>query len=308
MQNTALTEQESSWVNEVAHRLRLIQADADSLGPEKRREYLQEEIARSLKNVPPARRKGHLEWLLERFPVAGRIVTSAAPIAAPAPAPKPVAETPGQILDRFLAAAPGLPEDHRKAFSKKLADAGFASVDRDAQTMDVSEELRQKLGLKPEQEPRLARVIQLTVLLTDIFDRLDQTAVATLRDLAPKSPLLKRQHSFRGVATRFLVAENEGEQMEAQLRAVASLLGALLAATLGGGKEFGKRFVERFTPEAIEDVITGEGGKMFGPNKKERCWDRYKDLAGDYATPDLIDRRIKEAFAAIVERTMTSGR
>jgi hypothetical protein len=306
MQNTALTEQESSWVNEVAHRLRLIQADADSLGPEKRREYLQEEIARSLKNISPARRKGHLEWLLERFPVAGRIATSAIP--APAPAPKAVAETPGQILDRFLAAASGLPEDQRKAFSKKLADAGLAPADRGPQTMEVPEELRQKLGLKPEQQPRLDRVVQLAVLLTEIFDRLDQTAVATLRDLAPKSQLLKRQPSFRGVATRFLTVDSEAEQMEAQLRAVSSLLGALLAATLGGGKEFGKRFVERFTPEAIEDVITGEGGKMFGPNKKERCWDRYKDLAGDYATPDLIDRRIKEAFAAIVERTMTSGR
>src|ERR1700743_2291978 len=101
MQNTALTEQESSWVNEVAHRLRLIQAHADSFGPKKRREYLQEEIARSLKTVPPARRKGHLEWLLTRFPVAGRIPTTAAPVAAPAPAPKTTAETPAQILDRF---------------------------------------------------------------------------------------------------------------------------------------------------------------------------------------------------------------
>ncbi|HWD91482.1 MAG TPA: hypothetical protein VG938_03950 [Verrucomicrobiae bacterium] len=305
----ALTEQESSWVSEVAQRLRLIQADADSLGPEKRSEYLQEEIVRSLKNIPPARRKGHLEWLLARFPVAGRIPTTAIPAPAPAPAPKAVAETPAQILERFLAAAAGLPQDQRAAFSKKLSDAGFGGgVDRDAVTLDVSDELRQKFSLKPEQQPRLARVAQLTLFLTDIFDRLDQTAVATLRELAPKSPLLKRQHSFRGTAARFLIEENDAEQMELQLRAVASLLGALLAATLGGGKEFGKRFVERFTPAAIEDVITGEGGKMFGPNKKERCWDRYKDLAGDYATPDLIDRRIKEAFATVVERTITAGR
>lgn len=307
MQNTALTEQESSWVNEVAHRLRLIQADADSFGADKRREYLQEEIARSLKNIPAARRKSHLEWLLTRFPVAGRIPTNAVPVAAPAPKAAP--ETPGQILDRFLASASGLPEDQRTAFAKKLSEAGFAWGKRDTGgTMEVPEELRQKLGLKPEQQIQPVRVMQLALLLTDIFDRLDQTAVATLRELAPKSPMLKRQQGFRNAATRFLTEESSAEQMEPQLRAVSALLGALLAATLGGGKEFGKRFVERFTPEAIEDVITGEGGKMFGPNKKERCWDRYKDLVSDYATPDLIDRRIKEAFAAVVERTMTSGR
>jgi hypothetical protein len=307
MQNTALTEQESSWVNEVAGRLRLIQADADALGPEKRHEFLQEEIARSLKVVPSARRKTHLEWLLARFPVGGRIATAA---VAPPPAPvaQAVNETPAQILDRFLAAASSLPEEQRTALSKKLYEAGFSWVDHDALVMEISDELRQKLSLKPDQQPRLTRVVQLALLMTEIFDRLDQTALATLRDMAPKSSLLKRQQGFRGAAARFLTSENESDQIEPHLRAVASLLGALLAATLGGGKEFGKRFVERFTPEAIEDVITGEGGKMFGPNKKERCWDRYKDLAGDYATPDLIDRRIKEAFAVVVERTMTAGR
>jgi hypothetical protein len=100
--------------------------------------------------------------------------------------------------------------------------------------------------------------------------------------------------------------------IDPQAREVAALLGALLAATLGGGRGFGQQYVERFSPSAIEDVVTAEGGGgMFGRSKKERCWDRYADLARDFATPDLVDRKLKECLAAVVQRTVektASGR
>jgi hypothetical protein len=308
MQNRALTEQESSWVNELAGRLRLIQADAASSSPDQRREYLQEEIARQLKGVPPAERKHRLEGLMARFPVAGKIGMALPAAPAPAAAPNKSPETPEQILQRFIAAASALPEAQRTDLSKKLYEAGFTWVDQEALVMEVSDELRQKLNLQPNQQPRLSHVVQLVLYLVDVFDRLDQTALSVMREMAPKSQVLKRQPGFRNSAVRFLTGEQEGEQIEAHVRAVSALLGALLAATLSGGREFGKRFIERLSPNSIEDVIVGEGGKLWGPNKKERCWDRYKDLAGDYATPDLIDRRVKDGFAAVVERTLSTGR
>jgi hypothetical protein len=308
MQNRALTEQESSWVNELAGRLRLIQADAASSSSDKRHEYLQEEIARRLKGVPPADRKHRLEALMARFPVAGKIGLALPSPLAPAATPKKSEETPEQILQRFIAAASALPEAQRTDLSRKLHEAGFTWADREAPVMEVSDELRQKLNLQPNQQPRLANVMQLVLYLVDVFDRLDQTALSAMREMAPKSQVLKRQPAFRNSAVRYLTGEQEGEQIEGHVRAVAALLGALLAATLSGGREFGKRFIERLSPNSIEDVIIGEGGKLWGPNKKERCWDRYKDLAGDYATPDLIDRRVKDSFATVVERTMSTGR
>ena len=71
---TVLSEQETGQVNDLASRLRRIQMDAATAPEEKRRDLLQEELARSLKGVPPASRKGYLKVLLARFPVAGRIV------------------------------------------------------------------------------------------------------------------------------------------------------------------------------------------------------------------------------------------
>jgi hypothetical protein len=220
--------------------------------------------------------------------------------------PKPVAETADQILDRLLEAAAKLPEEKRTEIFKRLSEAGFVSADRDAPLLEISDDLRKRLGLKSDQQPHLARVVELAVFLIEAMALLDQNALRTMRELSPRSPLLNRSDDFRKAAARFLTA-GDGS-LEHQWNAVRSLLGGLLAAMQGGGKDFGRQFVERMSPAAIEDVIVSEGGKLFGPNKKERCWDRYKDLSEDISTPDLVDRKIKECLAAFVERTVHGNR
>jgi len=299
--NKSLTEQESDWINECAGRLRLIQADASALAPEKRREYLQEQITRSFKDVAPGNRKRYLEALISRFPVVGQVMQLLPATAAP-PAPL----TPEQLLDRLLAATAELPEERRLEISKRLAEAGLGWVDRDKLILEVSEKLRQKLGLPDDQQPHLARVVELLAFLVESLALLDQNALKTMRELAPRSPLLNRGDDFRKTASRYLTGE--AESVESQWNAIRALLGGLLAAIQGGGKEFGRQYVGRMSPDAIEDVIVAEGSKFLGPTKQHRCWDRYKELFEDYSTPDLIDRKIKDCIAAFVERAVNSNR
>jgi len=303
--NTVLTEQESEWLNECAGKLRLIQADAAAAPAEKRRQYLQEELGRHFKSVAPANRKRFLEALLARFPVAGQLLKSA-PLQPAPQSPKPVAETLDQILERLLAAAAKLSGEKRAEISRRLSEAGFVGGGRDALPLEISGDLRERLGLQADQQPQWARVVELAVFLIDAMALLDQNALKTMRELSPRSPLLNRSEDFRKTAARFLTAGDES--LEHQWNAIRSLLGGLLAAILGGGKDFGRQFVERMSPAAIEDVIVSEGGKLFGPNKKERCWDRYKDLSDDISTPDLVDRKIRECLAAFVERMVHSNR
>jgi hypothetical protein len=303
--NTALTEEESEWVNHCAGRLRLIQADAATTAAEKRREYLKEEIGRNFSNVVPANRKRLLGGLLARFPVAGYCLENAPPVSAPAPA-RAVPETVDQILEKLLEAAGGLPAEKRTEISKRLAEAGLAWVDNDAVILEISGDMGRRLGLQSGQQPHLARVVELAVFLVEAMASLDQNALRTMRELSPRSPLLSRTEDFRSTASRFLTG---GEvSLEHQWTAIRSLLGSLLAAIQGGGKDFGRQIIDRMSPSAIDDVIVSEGRKIMGPNKKERCWDRYKDLFEDMATPDLIDRKIKECLAAFVEKTVHSNR
>jgi hypothetical protein len=303
---TALTEQESGWINEVATRLRLIQTDTAQLESEKRCEFLQEEVERVFKEVPPANRQRLLEALLVRFPVAGKVLGTFSDEPAVPAVPPPVMESPEKTLERLLAALPKLSEDQRAGLTQKLIESGLIPAKRSSAPLEISEEALRALGVPAGQTPDLERVVQLAGLLLDVVSRLDQTALKTMEVLAPRSPLLKRNESIRRSAARFLLGEVTS--IDPQARELSALLGALLAATLGGGRVFGQQYVERFSPSAIEDVVTAEGGGgMFGRSKKERCWDRYADLARDFATPDLVDRKLKEALAAVVQRTVEKG-
>jgi len=300
---TPLTAKENIWITEIAGRLRLIQAGLAIADPEKRRELLQEEVVRSLKDVPPANRKGYLNALLARFPIAGQIAKATPavqPVQSAPPASAEAPESPEQLLERFVAAASKIAPEKRTELSRRLYESGFGWVDRGALVVEMSAELRQKLGLQDDQQPNLTRLVELAAFLTDLLSRLDQTALGTLRELSPKSPLLKRSADFRKTAVRYLTGEKD--PLEPHLRAISGLLGALLASMLGGGRLFGQQYVERLSPTAIEDVVIGEGaGKLFGPSKKELCWNKYSDLARDFATAEVIDKQIRDCFARFVE-------
>ncbi len=293
--NTILTEQDGSWINECCGRLRLIQADAANAAPEKRQEYLKEEVERSLKTVPPADRKRYLEALIARFPVAGEI-PQLKDLA-------PEAETPEQVIERFFSVAGKLSGDQKQALGKRLQAVGLNAGAGESQKAEITEDARFKLGLAAGQQLEPARLAELAAFLVEEICALDKTALKTMRELSSRSPLIKRSENFRGPVSRFLT--NKDELLEPQWQEIRALLGGLFAAIQGGGKDFGREFLAHLSPNAIEDIIVGEGGSRFlGPNKKERCWDKYQDLAGDYGTPDQIDRRLKDSMAAFVERLL----
>jgi hypothetical protein len=302
---TTLSGQESTWVHEVAGRLRVIQSDTAQVEPARRAEFLQEEVERSLKDVPPANRKRFIGALLERFPVAGKVVSSLSPATsvptAPAPAPV-VAETPEETLERFLTSVSKLPAGERSELIQRLLAADLIREQRSPASLELSEESNRALGLLAGQMPRPERIVQMTLLLLDIFARLDQTALKTMEVLSPRSSLLKRSESVRKAVARYLTGEAEG--IEPQMREAFGLVAGLLVAPLSGGRAFGQPYVERFSPAAIEDVVTAEGGGGMFANKKERCWNRYCDLARDFATADLVDRKIKESLASVVQKTV----
>ena len=309
---TALTDQEGLWIEELAGRLRLIQADAATATPAQRREFLYEAVSRSLQGVAPADRQRRLEALLARFPVAGQVLQkTTAP--APAPLPPPPPETFDQLLDRLLHAAGELSPQQRAAVAERLGQAGLVLVEQGTATMEVSAELSQALGLAEGQQPLLPNLALLCGLLIETLQRLDQAAFGTLRELAPKSSLLKRSHAFRQAAAQFLAGQTES--VEPQLRAISSLLGALLTAMPVGGRDFGRKYVERLSPSAIEDVVRAEGhGGGFqsklglGKSLEERCWHKYVLLAREYETADLVNRRIRDCLAEFVEKNVLGGR
>lgn len=307
---TILTEKESSWIGELASRLRLIQADAASAPANRLEELLQEEVARHLKDVPSANRQRFINALLERFPVGGNVAQSAINAPAPStPPPKPAPESIEETFERFLSGAEKISVEKRNAFTQELKKAGFKVSESSGASVEVSDELCQKLGLTAGQPLPLNRLVELAVFLIDALTMVDKNALKTMDKLASKSRLLKRSEDLRTAALRFLAGEKES--MEPQWKEMRELLGGLFAAMQGAGKDFGRQYLERFSPSAIEDVVQGEArfGWMPGQSsKKECCWDKYKKLAEEYATADLIDRRIRDCLGAFADKTAAPGR
>jgi hypothetical protein len=296
--NIVLTEEELCLVNDCAARLRVIQGDAIAIDADKRCEYLNEEVNRSFKVLSPARRRGCLEALLARFPVAGQLVKAASP---PAPLPAaPVTQTPEQLVERLIATAAEIPEDQRTEFARRLYDAGLRWVDHGALELEISKELQTRFGLPADRQPRLERVVKLASLMVNALYELDRTAMIALKDLYPRSAVLNRSQDFRQATGQYLAGNTD--EIEPQLRASSALLGGMLAALLGGGRDFGRQFIEKYSPNSIEEVVFSEGSKGFmGPSKKERCWDKYCSLSKDIATPEQLDRWVKDCLGRFAD-------
>ncbi len=301
MATTVSNNDESGSVSELCARLRTIQSDTADLPAERRREFLKEEVARSIQGTPAPNRKRVLQAALARFPVAGEVPAT----AAPAPPISP--ETFTELFDRFLVAASKLSAEKRAEVTQTLEKEGLAAPAKTGGGMGLSAEMATALNLAPNQEPSAEQLGRLCGVLLDILQRLDQTALATLRELSPKSPLLKKRDDIRTPAAQYLAGQPE--LLEAQLRNITTLMGALMAGFLGGGRDFGRQYVDRLSPPAIEDVVRSEGGSsIFGRNIKERCWDKYVLLAKDFETPEVVDRRIRDCLAAFIERKVLGGR
>jgi hypothetical protein len=304
MAMTVLSEQEMAQVNDLASRLRRIQMDTANAPPDKRRDLLQEELGRSLKGIAPASRQGHLKVLLARFPVAGQVVQSAstAPVAAPA-APPPTLE---ELLERFLESAHGIPAAKREEISGRLAKAGFVKTERAVSELEASAELREKLGLAAGQQPGSQGILELAAQLTELCAKLDQATFNTWSALSKNNSSARRHQDLRVAVARRL--SGEGEELEPRLQAFSALVGGLQVALLKGGREFERFYAERFAPQAINDVVEGEGGVGIFRNKKELCWIKYCERAQDFAAPGVIEKHLNDSFLAQVEKVIRANR
>ena len=306
---TTLTDDELDKVNQCAGRLRLIQSDSATLSPERRREYLHDEISQSFKDVSPTNRKRLLEALLARFPSGGRMPTETAPVV-PAVGTAQTSETPQALLERFLKLAAELPKEQKEAFAKRLSEAGYISAaGKTVAGVEVTDTMRQRLGIQPGREPNLQRVMEVTALLLQTLHDLDRAAMLTLKEMNPRATLLNRQKGFWATPSQYMAGDTQ--EIEPFFRTVSALLGGMLAAMLGGGRDFGRQFVEKYSPSGIEQVVEGEGGGSLipgiGRSKNDRCWDKYKTLSKDIATPDLVDKWVRDCLGKFIDARTRVG-
>jgi len=155
-----ITEEEHSWVSELPCACEQLQAEGSAAPLEQRREMLPEgnwrlawRMCRRPNDSVPRSGFGAipLPARSRRTPTvrpSRGSPTSALPSGTPATRPRLARrKSAEELLSDFLTAAADLPEEQRDALARKLGEAGFTWVDRDALVLEVGEEFRKGLGL-----------------------------------------------------------------------------------------------------------------------------------------------------------------
>jgi hypothetical protein len=296
-------ENEKMWTSDCVGRLRLVQADAAALTPEKRREFLKEEIARKLEGLPQQGRRRYLEGLLAQFPVNGQYGSNKSETQQPATVPAPKKLTFNELFQEFVDQAAQLPLEQKSEVVRLLGEAGLASQSPARASGSLpAESLKKVLLLTDHQQPIPERVDEVAAALTEIICKIEAASLASLRQVSPQNPLL-RGESLKKILSQYVV--NEKPAAGPGTRAFESLIGAIIQAIVYGGAEYGRRYLQVMSPDMIWEVAKSEAG-MFG-NKKELAWEKYKDLATEYGSSDQINRKVKEAMGAFIDTALGTG-
>ena len=273
----------------VGARLQMLQASFADDDAAARAGYIEEEIERELRAVPPGSRAGFLEALTARFPAWE------APVAAPvgfAPAPSaPVAPaapaSPTSLVEQLATMADGLSADARKGLAHRLQQAGYAVTVAAARAADSQQsdeipvELQKKLSMDANVPIDRQRAMKLAAVLIDLVVTMDQLSWNVWKSLAPNS-IVRRDPGATGdlkkLAAPYLLGDNEVStaQITQLLDKTRQLIAGLLAAVGSTGEAFARQHLSRFSPQSIKEQAEADPGFFIGAEQK--CWRKYIEL------------------------------
>ncbi len=302
---TFRSKNEATWAADLGARLRAIQASFADDTLEERQHYLMEEIEHALQGLSESERQPRLQLLSELFPVwdtPARAVTE--------PAPK--ADTPEDLIQRLVALAPRLSSSARSSAALQLDAAGFKlpSVKESAlpQTK-VPNELQKRLGIEPDQELDLERVLRLVAILVEFAVTLDHLGWSVWKNIAPNS-IVRREPGatgeFRKLAGPYLTGDSEVSttQVSQAIDKARRLVAGLIAAIGATGETFARQFLTRFSPAEIKEAAEAESGFFLGPEQK--CWRRYVALFNE-TSGVAIEQEISKIVAGYTENLITGA-
>ena len=306
---TSVLSSEEHWADEVAARLRLLQAAGADEPVEQREAHIEEQVKRSLQSVPAAQRARYLERLTARFPI-GQVTIISAPSGQGGADRKP--QTPEELALVVGEAWGRFTPEQKKQFRERLAALGLAELATAAPTAAATpapaadagdfSEAKRVFGLAPAENIVPLRLGRLAAIENDFFAKLDTLAWGTWKQVAPQSPLKKdATGDLRSQLRRYLKgdAEPSDQQMAQQVDRTRQLVSSLVGSLAVTSRGFVKRYQTRYSPDAVKDIVRMEGGiGPFGGDAK--CWKKYSELAGEI-TELSIHAEMMEAVARFVE-------
>ena len=269
--------------------------------PDTRRDFLLEEIERSLKGVVESRWAEYLGALTDRFPGPERMETGLYD-SAPAPS-QPAKKTAQELAEELLDRVNELP----KEIKVELADR-FRPFDPQTlagRSLNLSPELRGKLGLTPDQPLDDERLNKLFTALLEMVVVLDNLTWNLWKTIAPKS-VVRRESSdgLRRTVGRYLAGDREVAtlQITQMLEKTRQLLAGLLSAIGPAGETYARHHMETFAPEKIRAAVEA-ASPGFLTNVEQKSWRRYLTLAGELSGL-AVEKQIVDTIVTYTEEVI----
>lgn len=296
-----------------ANRLRLIQADLADGSVADRREAMASEVRAALQRVPSAERNLFLEVVESRFPgwEGGRVVTygdgepggGAGPGLAAGVAPSEIAELndPSFLVRQLVKNAIKMSEAERQAAGERLAGAGIAPPGVGEIPAEAAARVKGTLGMGASEGADPGRMLEAFAVMAEQVLSLDRLVWTTWQQMAPGSPLRRRQ-ALSATLGKFVGGGGEvgREQMAEELGRFRQLTAAILA-TLAQAGEQAFRQMSKVSPEQVEQMVAAE--RKWGANPEAAAWKKYKQLAGGL-DQSRVESEIIRAMAAFAEGLM----
>lgn len=303
--------EKANLIASLAARLRMIQFDMADEEPQVRRDYLADELKRSLVDVAPHERPRFLEQLQTQFPSwdtqvdVASVVTEAPPHSG---VDESELEDASFLVTRLMAIAPTLSEPERQVVKDRLASVGLSEVDSALPWQDeAAEALAGQLGLGGAENVTSARALAaMDLLVTGIMD-LDRMAYTTWREIAPRERLKDPTRLKNSLAKWFSgdpdVSRSEiAESLDLVRRMVASMILAIRNAP----REWAHNHLATYSVTAIDDFAKIEKGKFLEAHEV-KCWKKYRELA-EGMDELSVSREILQTVAEYASRILDSAR
>lgn len=290
----------NTWAQQVAAKLRYVQADFTGMEKTQRQGFLTEEVERAIRDIVPNRRKDYLDALAGCFPLGE------ASSSLPAPEQQGPELTPEQLLEKLVEMAPLLPKRKVHEFGIKLQQAGYLALETTTLMDAPSPEFLKVFPLGEDKQVDLQRTFRLLQMLGEFYINMDKVAWNIWRAIASKSSLRKDTTpagDIRTLSSRYLTGD--AEVSVAQIGQVVNRLRQLLAGVMTAigpaGRSIARKQLARYGPDAIRDAANLEAG--FFSSIEQKCWRKYTELAKDL-NEDAIEGELHEAIARYAEDLM----
>jgi hypothetical protein len=301
----------SRGVASAAHQIRKVQISFADESPEKRREFIEEVVNRSIEAVVPDLRAAFLRALQDEFPVWDK---EGAPAPAAIPPEEAAAQTPPHVLaDLLVEAAEFMDDEGRRKLSERLARGGLAptpgapppptpAAASDLMLPKRTEEAAQFLmGKLRIEHVDLTRALKLLWLVMEYMGSTDQVVWNTWKAVAPRSAL-RRSSDLRQDMSRYLAGERgvSGSQLKGHVEKLRRLTASMIAAMGQVGPLLTRDCLGKFAPEEIEAQVAREGGGLLA-SREAKCWSKFTELARD-----LREENVEHMIKDIIERCTES--